>query len=198
MIGKYLQFTATEGTISVIDVIHSLANKNKQQPTVFPLNKTGGGIAAKCYLKSSRFRNHNILASRVYQANFLSFLTICVCLHFAFAFRWKFVIYGAIDGFSRKIMYLSCNTNNKAATVLEEFLGAVKKHGLTSRIRGDMGVENADITWYMFTHPQRGPDRGSFISGKSVHNQKTVGRCVLRGCIHILQFIFPFRKKLTC
>eukprot|EP00794_Sanderia_malayensis_P002134 gene2134-2422_t len=30
--------------------------------------------------------------------------------------RWKFVIHGCIDGFSRKIMYLSCNTDNKANT----------------------------------------------------------------------------------
>ena len=51
MIGKYLQFTATEGTISGTDVIHSPANKNKQRPTVSPINKTGSGIAAKCYLK---------------------------------------------------------------------------------------------------------------------------------------------------
>ena len=95
-------------------------------------------------------------------------------------------------------MYLSCNTNNKAATVLEEFLGAVKKHGLPSRVCGDMGVENADIAWYMFTHPQREPDRGSFISGKKCpqpKDRKIVGRCVPRGCIHILQFIFPFRNK---
>ena len=51
MTGKYLQFTATEGTISVINIMHSPANKNKQRPTLSPLNKTGGGIAAKCYLK---------------------------------------------------------------------------------------------------------------------------------------------------
>ena len=79
-----------------------------------------------------------------------------MCLHFAFAFRWKFVIHGAIDGFSRKIMYLSCNTNNKAVTVLEEFLGAIKKHGLPSRVRGDMGVENAAIAWICLLTHKRG------------------------------------------
>ena len=53
-------------------------------------------------------------------------------------------------------MYLSCNTNNKAATVLEEFLGAVKKYGLPSRVRGGMDIENADLTWYIFTQPKEG------------------------------------------
>ena len=51
MIGKYLQLIAREGTISVIDVIHSPANKKKQRPTAPTLNKTGGGIAATYYLK---------------------------------------------------------------------------------------------------------------------------------------------------
>ena len=71
---------------------------------------------------------------------------------------------------------LSCNTNNKAATVLEEFLGAVKKHGLPSRVCGDMGVENAGIAWYMFTHPQRGPDRGS-LSEEKVFTTKESKDC---------------------
>ena len=53
-------------------------------------------------------------------------------------------------------MYLLCTTNNKAVTVLEEFLGAVKKHDLPLRVWGDMGIENADIAWYMFTYPESG------------------------------------------
>ena len=43
--------------------------------------------------------------------------------------RWKFVIHGCIDGFSRKIMFLQCNTNNKALTVLHLFLESIDNHG---------------------------------------------------------------------
>ena len=65
-------------------------------------------------------------------------------------------------------MYLWASANNRAATVLGLFLNAVNEYGLPSRVRSDKGGENVDISWYMPTHPQRGPDRGSMITGKKL------------------------------
>ncbi|XP_023818414.1 uncharacterized protein LOC105358785 [Oryzias latipes] len=84
--------------------------------------------------------------------------------------RYGFVIFGAIDGFSRKIMYLGAATNNKASTALGFFLRSVEDHGVPNRVRADQGCENVDIARWMFA--VRGCDRGSFMAGKSVHNQR--------------------------
>ena len=35
--------------------------------------------------------------------------------------RWKFVTHGAIDGYSRTVIYLKCADNNRAGTVLSAF-----------------------------------------------------------------------------
>ena len=39
--------------------------------------------------------------------------------------RWRIVVHGTIDGYSRMITYLQCNNNNLAATVLHLFLDAI-------------------------------------------------------------------------
>ena len=53
--------------------------------------------------------------------------------------RWRIVIHGGIDGFSREIVYLNASTDNKSSTVLKAFLKAVDQYGLPSRILSDKG-----------------------------------------------------------
>ncbi|XP_051802480.1 uncharacterized protein LOC127533435 [Acanthochromis polyacanthus] len=84
--------------------------------------------------------------------------------------RFNIVIFAGIDGFSRRILYLDAATNNKASTAFSFFLDGVHKHGWPSRVRADQRVENVDIARCMFS--VRGTGRGSFIAGKSVHNQR--------------------------
>lgn len=83
---------------------------------------------------------------------------------------WRFVLHGCVDGFSRTIIYLECCTDNTAETVVQLFNKGIGEFGLPSRVRGDRGVENVDVARLMIA--RRGENRGSFIAGRSVHNQR--------------------------
>ena len=81
---------------------------------------------------------------------------------------YKIVIHGGLDGFSRMIVFLQASTNNRALTVLQYFQSAVEHYNLPSRVCSDLGMENIEVVRFMLQ--ERGLNRGSHITGKSVHN----------------------------
>ena len=98
--------------------------------------------------------------------------------------RWRLVIHGGIDGYSRLIVYLRCSANNRAQTVLSQFQKGVDTFGLPLRVRSDCGGENVDV-WY-YRHEQYQGDPSCVIVGASTHNERIerlwrdVHRCVLK------------------
>ena len=63
------------------------------------------------------------------------------------------------------IVFLQCNTNNRALTVLTLFLGALGTYGLPSRVRSDkggggVGKKRLVCTVYAYAIGLRSPDRG--------------------------------------
>ena len=102
--------------------------------------------------------------------------------------RWRFVIHGGVDGYSRVPIYLKVSSNNKADTVCKH----LDHYGMPSHVRADHGGENVQVARYTMQHPIRGPNRGSFIMGRSVHNQRIeqFWRNVFEGCVSFFYLLF--------
>ena len=117
---------------------------------------------------SVRMRRTTTVSRRVYSvpsSNALWHIDGLHCL-----IRWRMVIHGGIDGFSRRIVYLHASTNNKADTVLRLFLEATRNCGWPSRVRSDLGGENVEVARAQIE--ARGVGRRSHVAGASVHNQR--------------------------
>ena len=84
------------------------------------------------------------------------------------------------------IVHLKCANNNRAEIVMQSFLEAVNTFGLPSRVRADHGGENVQVADFMDL--QHGTDRRSFLSGRSVHNQRIerLWRDVFSACYYNL------------
>ncbi|XP_073722450.1 uncharacterized protein [Misgurnus anguillicaudatus] len=48
--------------------------------------------------------------------------------------RWRIVIHGGIDGFSRLVVFLKASNNNRSVTVMEHFVNATVEYGIPSRV----------------------------------------------------------------
>lgn len=105
--------------------------------------------------------------------------------------RWRIVIHGGIDGYSRRVVYLRASDNNRADTVENVFRQAVADCGWPSRVRCDKGGENIDVARAMLQ--ARGAGQRRVLVGSSVHNQqierlwRDVFRCV---CHHFYTLFY--------
>lgn len=82
--------------------------------------------------------------------------------------RWRFVIVGGIDDFSRLIMFLKCTDNNIFETLLQCYLSGVDKFVIPSNVRSDKWIENVSVADFMLS--KKGRD--SMITVKSTRNQR--------------------------
>lgn len=109
--------------------------------------------------------------------------------------KWGFVIHGAIDGFSRLVVFLKCSRNNESETVASLFLMATDQYQWPSRVRTDYGGENVRV-WDLMEE-RRGRNRGSYLVGSSTQNQRieSLWRDVFRVVTHIFYYTFQSMEE---
>jgi hypothetical protein len=84
--------------------------------------------------------------------------------------NYGFVVRGVIDGGTRRCCLLTVSDSNNPTGWCKDFISAIRERGVPSRVRADRGGENNKVRALMLR--LRGLNRGSFIPGRSVHNQR--------------------------
>ena len=104
--------------------------------------------------------------------------------------RWRIVVHGAIDCFSRLVTFLKASDNNLASTVLQLFDNATSTYGIPLRVRTDHGGENVKIWERMYEH--RGALQRPVIVGSSVHNERIerFNRDINKSCERLYKPLF--------
>ena len=88
-----------------------------------------------------------------------------------------FCVHGAIDGYSRRIMWLEVGPSNDPSVIAQYFVDCVRQIGGTPRVmRADGGTENVNVAALQRFFRRNGNDamagEKSFLYGKSVTNQR--------------------------
>ncbi len=110
----------------------------KQMQSIFVLYHTKiGCIVQEQYHYPGHYDLHHQHPNPCFQQKLLLYTLHQLC--FYKLIRWRFVVHGSIDGYSRLITYLKCSPSNKASTVYDSFDG-VPKH-----VRSDHGRENVHL-----------------------------------------------------
>lgn len=112
-------------------------------------------------------------------------------------------INGAVDGFSRKIMWLHAySTNSNPKLIAGYFISEVeKKGGTAARIRADMGTENGtmeDLQRFLRLEHNDCYATNCFIYGASTHNQRIESWWAFLRKNHCQFWMNSFQKLKDC
>jgi len=115
-------------------------------------------------------------------------------------YRWRLVVHGGVDAYSRMPVYLHCSSNNQAGTVLDLFRKAVTTYGLPSRIHIDKGGENVDVAMYLLTHPCLGLDETQLLLVKvyTTNALRGCGGMSTKGSLGSIMGYFTTWNQLAC
>lgn len=143
---------------------------------------------------SSRWSQHRAIHRRVYSVAHPNALWHIDGNHSLS--RWGFYVHGGVDGYSRVITFLSCSLSNTAERMVGCFVNACLTFGVPSRVRSDHGAENFLVAQFMLL--VRGLNRGSHITGCSIHNQRIerMWRDVFTSCLSLYYRIFYYLEDM--